>query len=334
MPFAPEKRSWVKMAKGRGPYRRKVADVKGKNGTQITRRSRSSRLPHMWDKVFPFIIRAAQTCPNRLPTGLQASQAVTWFRNSRGEKLNMEQQKNSISRRQLFKAMAVTGVATVGAGLFGGCSSSRNASSQSVSSTTAQSAGVSSSASASAPASASAASSSAVSEASESTGSSGSAGAAGATLVAVFSWSGNTLAVADRVANDLNAELFRIEPATPYTTDYNEMLQIAQDEQAAGTMPEIAAKVQDWDKYSTIYLGFPTWWGHLPQIVKSFLAEHDCSGKVVYPFNTHAGSGFASCLSDLASACPGADIREGLSMPGDSVASSMDQVDAWVASNA
>lgn len=241
----------------------------------------------------------------------------------------MEQQKNSISRRQLLKAMAVTGVATVGAGLFGGCSSSRNASSsQSASSTAAQGAEASSSASASASASAPVATSPAASEVS------GSAGSAGGTLVAVFSWSGNTLAVADRVANDLKADLFRIEPATPYTTDYDEMLQIAQDEQAAGTMPEIAAKVQDWDKYSTIYLGFPTWWGHLPQIVKSFLAEHDCSGKVVYPFNTHGGSGFASCLSDLAAACPGADIREGLSMPGDSMASSMDQVDAWVASNA
>ena len=150
----------------------------------------------------------------------------------------------------------------------------------------------------------------------------------------MFSWSGNTLAVADRVAEDLQADLFRIEPATPYTTDYDEMLQIAKDEQAANTLPTLAANVQNWDSYSTIYLGFPTWWGHLPQIVKSFLAAHDCSGKVVYPFNTHAGSGFASCLSDLSSACPGADIREGLSIPGDNAKSSSSQIDAWVAANA
>ncbi|MBQ9004493.1 MAG: hypothetical protein IJ087_21865 [Eggerthellaceae bacterium] len=151
--------------------------------------------------------------------------------------------------------------------------------------------------------------------------------------MAVFSWSGNTLAVADRVAEDAHAELFRIEPATPYTTDYNEMLQIAQDEQAADTLPKIAGDVPNWSAYSTVYLGFPTWWGHLPQIVKSFLAEHDCTGKVVYPFNTHAGSGFASCLSDLAAACPGADIRDGLSLSGDSVSSNMARIDSWVAAS-
>ena len=158
----------------------------------------------------------------------------------------------------------------------------------------------------------------------------------GKALVAVFSWSGNTLSVANRVVEDLQgqAELFRIEPATPYTTDYNEMLQITQDEQSAQTLPEIASNVSNWDEYTTIYLGFPTWWGHLPQIVKSFLAGHDCSGKVVYPFNTHAGSGFASCLSDLADACPNADVREGLSLVGESVTSSTEQIDAWVSNNA
>ena len=165
-------------------------------------------------------------------------------------------------------------------------------------------------------------------------GAGASAQAAGGTLVAVFSWSGNTLAVANRIVEDLHADLFRIEPAVPYTSDYDEMLRVAQDEQVAKTLPRIAAGVQNWDKYSTIYLGFPTWWGHLPQIVKSFLSEHDCSGKVVYPFNTHAGSGFASCLSDIADACPGADVRDGLSLRGDSVSSSTSEIDSWVSRNA
>jgi hypothetical protein len=68
--------------------------------------------------------------------------------------------------------------------------------------------------------------------------------------------------------------------------------------------------------------------------VRSFLAEHDCSGRVVYPFNTNAGSGFASCLSDISDACPGADVRDGLSLRGDGVSSSTAEIDAWVARNA
>ena len=238
----------------------------------------------------------------------------------------MEQHHIDITRRRFFGAMAAMGAATVGAGLLGGCSSSRNASaSQSSASSAAQSGAVSSAASQSASATSASASSAAGTSAAQ---------AANKALVVVFSWSGNTLAVASRVAESLQTDLFRIEPATPYTTDYDEMLQIAQDEQAANTLPALAAGVQNWDSYSTIYLGFPTWWGHLPQIVKSFLAEHDCSGKVVYPFNTHAGSGFASCLSDLSAACPEADVRDGLSLLGTEVQSSAAQINEWVTTTA
>lgn len=227
----------------------------------------------------------------------------------------------NITRRELFGAM---GIMAVSAGLLGACSSSRASSS----STQAATSSASSATQGSEAASTATSSSSDAAEASTSTQ------AANKTLVVVFSWSGNTLAVADRIASDLQTDVFRIEPETPYTKDYNEMLQIVQDEQAANTMPALAANVQAWDSYSTIYLGFPTWWGHLPQIVKSFLATHDCTGKTIYPFNTHAGSGFASCLSDLSAACPGADVREGLSLVGDNVSSSTERIDEWVSTNA
>lgn len=232
---------------------------------------------------------------------------------------------NSISRRDFIGATVAIGAATVEASVLGGCSSSRDASSsQSDASSAAQNETTSSEIAPTTSESTSSASDTAEAP---------TAATANGALVAVFSWSGNTLAVADRIVKNLQANLFRIEPATPYTTDYDEMLQIAQDEQSADTLPALAASVQSWDDFSTIYLGFPTWWSHVPQIVKSFLAEHDCSGKKVYPFNTHGGSGFASCLSDLSKACPGADIREGLSILGDNARSNVEQIDEWVAAS-
>ena len=96
---------------------------------------------------------------------------------------------------------------------------------------------------------------------------------------------------------------------------------------SAANVPVAMAKVFG---FYLVFTPLSTWWGHLPQIVKSFLAEHDCSGKVVYPFNTHGGSGFASCLSDLSAACPGADIREGLSLLGDEAQTSTAKINAWV----
>lgn len=223
---------------------------------------------------------------------------------------------SQMDRRQFVGLAALSGIGVISAGVLGGCGSSRTESSTTSAET-------------------SEANSSSSSEVAPSATSESSALTAGdKAIVVVFSWSGNTLQVAERVAEDATCELFRIEPAEPYTTDYNEMLQIAQDEQAAGTLPALASTVPDWASYGKVYLGFPTWWGRLPQIVVSFLAGHDCAGKVVYPFNTHAGSGFASTLSDLAAACPGSDIRDGFSIPGDSVASSTDQIDAWVQASA
>ena len=230
---------------------------------------------------------------------------------------------NHVVSHRKFVGMAVT---AMGAAVLAGCSNSRAADSAASSS--------SASTAASAASSGSSAESSAEASANASTSSASAQAVASTALVAVFSWSGNTLQVAERVAENLNVDLFRIEPETPYTTDYDEMLQIAQDEQAANTLPAIAAKVPNWDSYDTIYLGFPTWWSHLPQVVKSFASDHDFTGKVVYPFNTHGGSGFASTLSDLAAACPGADIRNGLSIVGDSVSANLGRIDTWVQESA
>lgn len=94
----------------------------------------------------------------------------------------------------------------------------------------------------------------------------------GKALVAVFSWSGNTLQVAERIRERTESDLFRIEPATPYTTDYDEVLEVAQAEQRSGDIPAIASTVADWDSYDVVYLGYPVWWYEAPQIIKSFVS--------------------------------------------------------------
>lgn len=154
---------------------------------------------------------------------------------------------------------------------------------------------------------------------------------AGKTLVAVFSWSGHTLAAAERVHELVEGDFFRIEPAEPYTDDYDALLDVARQEQNEGYLPPLAANVENWDEYGTVYLGFPTWWSHLPPAVASFVTQHDLTGKKVHPFNTSGGSGLASTLSNIQAICPGVQLTDGLSLDGDTVASSLDRVDAWVA---
>lgn len=152
----------------------------------------------------------------------------------------------------------------------------------------------------------------------------------GKALVAVFSQYGHTLAVANHINQKVTFDLFRIEPAEAYTSDYNSLLDVAKGEQDQDARPAMAATVETLADYGTIYLGYPVWWYDAPQIVKSFLDANDLSGKTVHPFSTSGGSNISITLDKLRAICPGMDLREGLTIPGSSVESHMGDVDAWL----
>lgn len=154
---------------------------------------------------------------------------------------------------------------------------------------------------------------------------------AGATLVAVFSRTGHTLQVAERIHELVESDFFRIEPAAAYPEDYDEMLETAQREQDDDARPALASAVENWDDYDTVYLGHPIWWAHVPQIMKSFVEQHDLAGKTVIPFATSGGSSIAGALPDLEALCPGATFGEGLTLDGDAANAQLDRVDAWLA---
>lgn len=71
----------------------------------------------------------------------------------------------------------------------------------------------------------------------------------GETLVAYFSWSGNTQQLAEIIAQETGADLFEIATVMPYTDDYNTLLDVAQQEQEEDARPELNAQVENWDSY-------------------------------------------------------------------------------------
>lgn len=152
----------------------------------------------------------------------------------------------------------------------------------------------------------------------------------GTALIAYFSWSGNTETVAQEIQAQTGADLFEIVPAEPYTDDYNELLDIAQEEQSSDTRPAIAETV-DLSGYDTVYLGFPNWWGDMPMILYTFLDEYDLSGKTIAPFNTSGGSGFSGSLDTIAEMEPEAEITEGISLGDGEAEDCADVVEEWLA---
>lgn len=152
----------------------------------------------------------------------------------------------------------------------------------------------------------------------------------GRALVAVFSYSGTTLTVAERIAEATGADLFRIETTDAWPDDYDAMTAQVQREHDEGYLPPLAAAVQDWDAYDTVYLGHPIWWGQLPHVVRSFLAQHDLAGKTAAPFSTSSSSGNAAALDALRELCPEADVREALHLTRGSLPGALDEVEPWI----
>ena len=127
---------------------------------------------------------------------------------------------------------------------------------------------------------------------------------------------GNTAKLAKVIAEQTGADLYEIVPVVDYPQSYDECLEVATAEQREGARPEYVGDVENWDQYDTIFIGYPIWWGEIPNIVYTFMENHDFVGKTVIPFNTHEGSGQSHSQRDIENTLPDATVLHGLAVRG------------------
>ncbi len=155
----------------------------------------------------------------------------------------------------------------------------------------------------------------------------------GKVLIAYFSWGGNTRGIAEEIQRQTGADLFEITPVTPYSSDYNTVLDEAQRDQNAQARPELANHVEDMSQYDTVILGYPNWWASIPMPIATFLEEYDFAGKTIVPFCSHGGGRFGQSLTAIAKLAPDADMGEGLAINYSGGASMPDDVAGWLSTN-
>ncbi|MDE6709499.1 MAG: hypothetical protein K2J76_03310, partial [Oscillospiraceae bacterium] len=159
------------------------------------------------------------------------------------------------------------------------------------------------------------------------------AGNGGNVLIAYFSWGGNTRGIAEEIARQTGADLFEIECVTPYSTDYNTVLEQAQHDQNIQARPELAVHVENMDEYDTVILGYPNWWASIPMPIASFLEEYDFSEKTIIPFCSHGGGRFGQSLTAIAKLAPDSVMGEGLSVHYSGGSSLPQDVSDWLELN-
>ncbi len=146
-------------------------------------------------------------------------------------------------------------------------------------------------------------------------------------LVAYFSWGGNTRTVATRIAQLTGGTLYEIQPATPYTTNYNELAYtIARNELDTDARPALKETNADFSKYDYVFLGCPVWWGTAPMIMSTFCENYNFKGKTVIPFCTYVSTGRDATLQKLSSLTSTANHLTGFGTSG----SSTGGVESWL----
>jgi len=138
-------------------------------------------------------------------------------------------------------------------------------------------------------------------------------------LVLFFSHSGNTRALAEMIHHQVGGDLFEIKTILPYPQDYDTVVDQAKREQQQNFRPQLATHIDDLNEFSTIFIGYPNWWGTMPMALFTFFESHNLSGKKLIPFCTHEGSALGRSVTDMQQLAPQATILDGLAIRGRSV---------------
>ncbi|WP_125143393.1 flavodoxin [Clostridium transplantifaecale] len=141
---------------------------------------------------------------------------------------------------------------------------------------------------------------------------------------------GNTQYVAQLIQQTTGGDLFRIETTQVYPGDHDPLVEQAAKEQDADARPELATQIDNFDQYEIVLLGYPNWWGDMPQPLYTFLEEYDFGAKTMIPFITHGGSGASRTVETISELQPGALIRDNaLILSRNDVAASAGEVTDW-----
>lgn len=156
---------------------------------------------------------------------------------------------------------------------------------------------------------------------------------AGKILVAYFSGSGHTRAVAQEIADHLDADVFEVTPAQPYTdddlnfNDTNSRVSQEHDDESKRNIELAQVTPDGFDSYQTVFVGYPIWWMDAAWPIDNFVSGNDFTGKTVIPFCTSLSSSLGRSGENLATLAGTGSWQEGHRFGENPDAS---EVDSWV----
>lgn len=136
-------------------------------------------------------------------------------------------------------------------------------------------------------------------------------------IVIYFSAQNHTKNVATKIAAEMNADVFEIEPVETYTeedlswTSSDSRVSREHNDVSLQNVTLKSVSVPNWDEYETVFLGYPIWWGGSAWPVDSFVKQIDFSNKTIIPFCTSHSSGLGTSDTDLKAKATGGNWQPG-----------------------
>ena len=144
-------------------------------------------------------------------------------------------------------------------------------------------------------------------------------------LIAYYSYTGNTEAMAKEIQNQVGGDLFQIERAKEYDDLYTE----AKEEIDNNQRPELANNGENIEDYDVIFIGYPIWWDTTPAMINTFLESIDLTNKTIIPFCTSSSDSIDNSLNSIKVSAKNATILDGLRLSGSS-SNNSEEIKNWL----
>ena len=141
-------------------------------------------------------------------------------------------------------------------------------------------------------------------------------------LVAYFSFTNNTKAYAEKIAQMSGGDLYEIVPQVAYGSEnsnyYDETTRAYKEQYNTGgeQRPAIHATLTNAAQYDVVFLGSPIWYSKSPRVILTFLDTYGFAGKTIVPFVTSASTGITKVNEELPATYPNIYWIEGRRLNG------------------
>ncbi len=136
-------------------------------------------------------------------------------------------------------------------------------------------------------------------------------------LVVYFSAQNHTKKVANEIASKINADVFEVVPVNKYSeadldwTNNNSRVSKENNNEELKNVELVSTKVDNWDSYEIVMVGYPIWWGEAAWPINNFMKNNNFEGKTIIPFCTSASSSILDSVEELKKITTGGNWQDG-----------------------